>query len=143
MINYDTDFIGWCREQGTLVRARKFDAVDADNVAEEIESWARYFEHMLSRAMELLLATLLACGANRVSQMTLATREVARYDVIRLLDDFPGFKADIHRIIDEAWPGAVSYAASDTDLPPASFPTKCPWDTASILREYWYPESWS
>lgn len=38
---YESDFYAWAMEQASLLRARKFDAADIDNIAEEIESMGR------------------------------------------------------------------------------------------------------
>src|SRR5260370_40648867 len=39
--SYDRDFCAWSLEQARLVREGRWDAVDRDNVAEEIESLGR------------------------------------------------------------------------------------------------------
>ena len=36
-ITYDTDIIAWANEQAALIRARRFDLLDLEHIAEEIE----------------------------------------------------------------------------------------------------------
>jgi hypothetical protein len=38
---YETDFYTWANEQATLVRAGRFDEVDIENIAEELETLGR------------------------------------------------------------------------------------------------------
>jgi hypothetical protein len=38
-IEYEEDFHAWTVEQSRLLRAGEFSAIDAVNIAEEIESW--------------------------------------------------------------------------------------------------------
>jgi len=56
---YDTDFYQWTSEQVELLRAGRFDLIDADNIAEEIEglgkSDRRGIESQLARLVEHLL----------------------------------------------------------------------------------------
>jgi hypothetical protein len=39
--SYDGDFYTWTQEQGALLRAGRLDAIDRENIAEEIESLGR------------------------------------------------------------------------------------------------------
>ena len=38
---YESDFYAWAMEQAALLRERRLDAADIDNIAEEIESMGR------------------------------------------------------------------------------------------------------
>jgi hypothetical protein len=56
---YGADYAQWCAEQGALLRAGRVDAVDRENLAEEIESLGRSDKREIrSRLKELLLHLL-------------------------------------------------------------------------------------
>jgi hypothetical protein len=38
---YDTDFVVWADNTAELIRARRFEELDIENLAEEVESLAR------------------------------------------------------------------------------------------------------
>ena len=59
MITYQTDFYNWTQQQAALLKARKFDELDFDNLIEEIESMgASERKELDSRLIELLLHLL-------------------------------------------------------------------------------------
>ena len=48
---YDRDFYTWSQQQGRLVREGRWNEVARENIAEEIESWAReQFDKLKSEA---------------------------------------------------------------------------------------------
>src|SRR5205807_572525 len=57
--DYDRDFYGWSLEQARLVREGRWDAVDRDNVAEEIESLGREQFNKLASALRVLMLHML------------------------------------------------------------------------------------
>lgn len=59
LAGYDEDFALWSAEQGALIRAARFDRVDRENVADEIESLARAEQRHLEKFLGILLVNLL------------------------------------------------------------------------------------
>src|SRR5215470_9171137 len=57
---YDQDFYAWVQEQAALLKARQFDAIDLDNLIEEVESLARQERHLLWHRFRTLLTHLVA-----------------------------------------------------------------------------------
>src|SRR5205085_11646300 len=57
--SYDRDFYSWSLEQARLVREGRWDAVDRENVAEEIESLGREQFNKLESALRVLLVHIL------------------------------------------------------------------------------------
>ena len=52
---YDQDFYAWVQAQAALLKARQFDALDLDNLIEEVESIARQERHLLWHRFRTLL----------------------------------------------------------------------------------------
>ena len=56
---YKTDVVAWANEQAAFIRAGRFDLLDLENIAEEIESVGKSEKRELASRMSLLLAHLL------------------------------------------------------------------------------------
>src|SRR6266446_5324856 len=56
---YERDFYSWLMEQARHVRAGRWDALDRDNLAEEIESLGREQFNKLESALRVLLLHIL------------------------------------------------------------------------------------
>ena len=57
--NYEADIMAWAQEQARLLRARRFDALDIEHLAEEIEDVGKSEQRELENRMAVLLAHLL------------------------------------------------------------------------------------
>jgi hypothetical protein len=56
---YEEDFPLWAERQGALLRARRFDELDLDNLVEEVEALARNDRREVESRAELILIHLL------------------------------------------------------------------------------------
>lgn len=56
---YETDVVAWASEQAKLIRAGRFDLLDLEHIAEEIEDVGRSEQRELANRMAVLLAHLL------------------------------------------------------------------------------------
>ncbi len=57
--DYETDVVAWASEQARLIRAGRFDLVDREHIAEEIEDVGKSEQRELATRMAALLAHLL------------------------------------------------------------------------------------
>lgn len=138
---YDGDVFAWANEQAALIRARRFDALDLDNVAEEIESVGRSEQRELISRMAVLLAHLLKWQAQpgyrgRSWELTITEQRI-RLD--RVLTDNPSLRP---RLVEQAWiSGAwkqgVVLARRETGMD--DFPAACPWALEDVIRDGWLP----
>ena len=139
-MSYDDDFYTWTVDQGRIIRERRFDEIDTENAAEEIESWGAHFKHKLADLVEILQTCLLLCWAGKATEFNMHTRDVVRDQVKDMLKDYPGLKAELPSILTKEWSGAIQYATWQSGLTVADFPQTCPWGISELLLEYWYPE---
>jgi Domain of unknown function DUF29 len=58
-VSCDEDGYSWAPEQAALQRAGRLDAIDAPNIAEEIESWGESFSNELRSRHGTLVRRLL------------------------------------------------------------------------------------
>lgn len=140
---YDDDFVAWTERQAALIRAGRFDAVDRENVAEEIESLGRSDRRALASRLEVLIAHLLKWqfqpkGRSRSWSGTIRTQ---RHHLRRLLDESPSLRPAIAGEVDEAYPVAVIAAAAQTRIEEERFPTACPYTADQLLDEDFWPEA--
>ena len=52
---YKTDIIAWANEQAAFIRAGRFDLLDLENIAEEIEDVGKSEQRELENRMAILL----------------------------------------------------------------------------------------
>jgi hypothetical protein len=56
---YEIDFYAWTQEQARLLRERRFDDLDLDNLVDEVESVGRSDKRQIESRLEIPLAHLL------------------------------------------------------------------------------------
>lgn len=139
---YDHDFYAWTIEQAQLLREGRFDLIDLENIAEEIESLGKRDHRELRSRLEVLLGHLLKwqyqlarrCPGWRRTIMN-QRREIALVlgdspSLVRLLED--------QDWLHDVWKHAKARARQETDLD--CFPTNCPWGMQDeVLAHGWLP----
>ena len=141
--SYESDLVAWASEQASLIRAGRFELLDREHVAEEIEAVARSEQHELASRMAVLLAHLLKwqyqVDRRRASweRTILAQRKEIAYG----LHDTPSLvpKLQEARWLEMVWAKAVAQAVGETGLD--CFPDACPWAMREVLNEGWLPDT--
>lgn len=141
LAGYDEDFARWSSEQAMLIRAGRFDEVDLENVAEEIESLARSDRKEIRTRQEVLLRHLLKCEfqPNKRKEGWRTTIVEQREQIKLLLEESPSLKSFPASQIDWCYRLARLKAAGETGLPEDSFPRECPYTAAQVLDEDFLP----
>ena len=126
---YDKDFYGWTVNTARLMKDKKMDEVDFENVIEEIEALGRSEKHQLVNRLALVMAHLLKWQFQPLlrSHSWIYTIREQRLQANIHLKDNPSLKSRIEEIMSDAYSLAVSKAAKDTGLDQKSFPVKCPY----------------
>lgn len=138
---YQTDIIAWANEQAALIRMGKFDQLDLEHLAEEIEDVGKSEQRELESRMAVLLAHLLKWQFQPKRQGSSWARTIKeqRKGVLIRLNKTPSLKASTSDRAwwDEVWSDAVAQATAETELD--VFPEKCPWNMADVLTDGWLP----
>src|SRR2546426_5458898 len=103
--SYETDFYSWSFDQARLVREGRWDRIDRDNVAEEIESLGREQFNKLEGAFRVLLLHMLKWGhqpRKRSRSWVLSIRQ-QRLEIEDILADNPGLRPRIDEAISRAY----------------------------------------
>ena len=137
--SYDRDFYSWSLEQARLVREGRWDIVDRENVAEEIESLGREQFNKLESALRVLMLHMLTWDhqlERRSRSWSLSIRQ-QRLEVDDVLADNPGLKNRITEATTRGYRKARLEAVKETGLDEEAFPDACPYSWDDIVsREF-------
>jgi hypothetical protein len=136
---YERDFYSWTFEQARLVREGRWEGVDRENVAEEIESLGREQFAKLRSALRVLLMHVLKWDyqPERRSRSWVLSIEAQRVELEDVLEGNPGLKPKIAEAIAKGYRGAIIEAMRETSLEKSVFPAQCPYSWDDIVsREF-------
>ena len=138
---YDEDFAIWTAETARLLRAGRFDEVDIEHVAEEIEDMGKRDKRELHSRLTVLILHLLKWKwqpekQTRGRQSTLLTQ---RAELDRLLEDSPSLRRTVAAGIAKVYPAVLRSAVLETGLLPTAFPSECPFSPEQILDREFLP----
>ncbi len=137
-----TDLNAWASEQARLLRERRFDDIDAQGIADEIEDVGKSEQRELASRMAVLLAHLLKWDmqAQRRGSSWQATIRAQRKEIAYALLESPSLKPKLTEPlwVDMVWSNAVAAAMTETGI--ETFPDACPWSLETqALKEDWWP----
>ncbi len=138
---YEEDFALWSAEQAALIRAGKFDRVDLENVAEEIESLGRGNKSEIVSRMTIILVHLLKWQfqPERASNSWAASILEGRIRIADLLAESPSLRDYPAQALHRAYRAAPLAAAGETGLSLKTFPVECPYTADQVLDEAFFP----
>lgn len=139
--DYQNDFLLWIDKQVGLLRARKFDQLDLNNIIEEIDSMGKSLRRELESRLEVLMMHLLKCQfqPDKKSGRWLGTIHEQRAQIARLLEDTPSLRREVEQRAQRAYPSASYGAALETGLPEATFPAEICYSTVQLLDPRFFP----
>jgi hypothetical protein len=142
---YQQDFPLWAERQAALLRARRFDELDLDNLIEEVEDLSRRERDMVESHVETVLEHLLKLelsSADRPRRGWLVTVDKQRSKLARKLTmtlrnhlqaEVPALYAGLRR--------PMARQLGRAGVPPDALPTACPYTLDQILDPDWLPEN--
>ncbi len=132
--DYDEDFYTWLNQQAALLRARAFDELDIENLAEEIEDLGKEQFNKLVSAYRIILLHMLKWDHQPThrSRSWAGSIKTQRLSLVALLEDNPGLKSRRKSAVDRAFQMARIEAATETRLPEAQFPASCAYSLDDI-----------
>ena len=138
---YDEDFVLWTRSQAGLIRAGRFDLVDRENLAEEIESLGVSDRRELCRRIEVLMMHLLKWQFQPMhrSRSWRSTIRSQRGRIERVLKQSPSLRREMAEISREEYALAREAASSETGFALDTFPSSLPYSPEQILDETFFP----
>jgi len=141
---YEHDFFQWTQTTAALIRASKWQDVDVDAIAEELDSLGKRDQRELENRLEVLLRHLLKWryqparrARNRSWQSTIQEQ---RRRLARLLVQSPSLRPALTEALPEEYHHAGQRASYETRLPEETFPPTCPWAAEQVLAPDFWPE---
>ncbi len=139
---YDEDVLAWSQEQARLIRAGRFELLDVEHIAEEIEDVGKSEQRELANRMAILLAHLLKWQyqPERRGASWERTIKAQRKETAYHLDETPSLRPKLlePRWLDMVWSRALAQAVAETGLD--CFPDACPWMMDDeVLNPSWFP----
>ncbi|WP_162249970.1 DUF29 family protein [Methylobacterium sp. Leaf456] len=141
----DRDLYAWAYEQALALRRGQFPALDALNLAEEIEDLGGVIYNRMESALRITLMHLLKWDhqpEKRTRSWHLSIRN-GRLDVEDVLERHPSLNRRVPGAVAKAYRRARIDASGETGLDESVFPAECPYDRESIMTRPvpWPPAS--
>jgi hypothetical protein len=142
--SYEGDFYLWLLGQAELLRQGRFQDLDVENLAEEVESIGRSDKREVYNRLVVLMVHLLEYQFQHLKRtrswgLTIADQ---RFRLKLVLRDSPSLhQTYIPEVLDDIYPLARKRAAIQTDLPLGTFPDECPYALEQLLDEDFLPEA--
>jgi sugar-specific transcriptional regulator TrmB len=144
MFTIEEDFHGWLLDQAAALRARDYEALDCDHLAEELEIMgARERREMKDRLITLqehLLKLKFEPAEVHRHNSWRNTIEETRERIGDILEDSPGiFQGKPDQMLAETYKRARKAAARSSGLPVSTFPEECLWTYEQVMDENFFP----
>lgn len=141
--NYDADFHAWANEQATLLRAGRLSEIDAEHIAEEIETLGRGEKRELVSRLSVLLLHLLKWShqpERRGKSWELTIKEQRR-QLTRHLRDNPSLRAWTDQAMADAYGDAVLRAELEMNVARDMLPWSCPYGFEQAVDDAFWPDA--
>lgn len=138
---YDQDIVAWANQQAQALRAGRFDQLDLERLAEEIEDVGKSEQRELISRLAILITHLLKWGyqPERRGASWESTIRTQRDAIARRVKRTPSLKrtlADPDWFAD-AWNDGRDLALREPGL--SELPQACPWTLERIINPDWLP----
>jgi hypothetical protein len=139
---YKNDGHAWYFENARLLKEKRFEELDLDNLIEEVESMGRSERNVLKSYLNLLFMHLLKWQyqPERRGSSWQKSIKVHRYHVLVQLKENPSLKGCLDEIVKAAYESARYDAEKETELHLNIFPKHMPFTLDEALQEEWLPE---
>lgn len=141
---YDQDFNAWALDEAKKLKLKNFDALDIDNLIEEIEDMSKREISSLESRLVVLIMHLIKwqvqtekqCGSWR------GTISSQRLKIKNLLKKMPSLKNHLAELMNDAevYQDALQKASEETGIHQRLFPQELPYSQDQILDNDFYPD---
>ncbi|WP_192483187.1 MULTISPECIES: DUF29 domain-containing protein [Cysteiniphilum] len=140
---YNTDFYVWAIETAKAIKTGRFDTVDLEHLADEVESMAkRDYRELVSRLI-VLIAHLLKWQYQPTQRCSswLGTIREQRTQIELLLADSPSLKPKLSDLLsnDKTHSDAIKIVLTDTGLQTKDLPQILPYTLDQLLDDNYLP----
>ncbi|MCW5713274.1 MAG: DUF29 domain-containing protein [Bauldia sp.] len=139
---YERDFFAWTQEQARLLRERRFDELDLQNLIDEVESVGRSERREIASRLEILLAHLLKWRFQPGLRTPSWRRTIRdqRTEIRRVLNDNPSLRSFPSETLNLSYAAGCHRAADETGIDASLFPEECPFTIDQVLNHEFLPK---
>jgi hypothetical protein len=140
---YEGDFALWLRAQAELLHERKFELLDVENLAEEVDTMGKNLHRELKSRLNVILVHLLKVKfqPGHDSQNWLGTLDEQRDEIARLVEQSPSLTLHVAEYAAKEYPRAAAKASLETGLPVSTFPQSNPFSQSELLDSDYLPRA--
>jgi len=140
---YDADFNRWTLEQTAALRAGRFQDLDLENLAEEIEGLSKSDKRAIKSQLVRLLFHLLKLRfqPDQPSASWRNSVQDARFAIASIIEDSPSLRNYPAESLEAAYQKARDKDPENPTVDTRRFPASCPWTIAQALDERYWPEA--
>jgi hypothetical protein len=134
-------FVAWLEDQARCTRADEIEALDLENIAEELEGLARSDRREIRNRLTVLLIPLLkyVFQPRRRSSSRIGTIGEQRRRIAIVMNDSPSLRSFPASILNQCYAQACSEASDETELPQSTLPERCSFEIEAVLDPRWLP----
>ena len=135
---YESDFYGWTELQAKALANRQVEALDWQNLREELISLGKQEYRELVSRLTVLVGHLLKWEyqPDKRSRSWFLTIREQRRAIRRHLEGNPSLKSRIPTALSDAFEAGVDLALRETDLPIRTFPSHCSFTFEDIMADH-------
>ena len=139
---YDNDFSAWIQYTAQLLRERRWDEIDLEQLIEEVEDLGKSERSAIKSQLDRVLLHLLKweLQPQRRTDSWLDSITDARNQIERTIEDSPSLRRYPMEQLDACYQRARRRAAKQTGLPLSTLPAECLYDIDQVLDEDFMPE---
>jgi len=140
---YETDFNLWLEQTVNHLKKGNLQALDLDNLIEEISDMGRNNKREIFVRLKVLLMHLLKWQyqPKKRTNSWINTIDEQREQLELILRDSPSLKPYLADIFAECYQKAVRGTVNETNLPKENFPVDCPFTQEQVLNWDYLPEN--
>ena len=138
---YEKDYFLWLRSQIEALRSRRLEAVDIDNLVEELEDLGRSEKKAVSSDLRVLLIHLLKWKYQSQKRTNSWQATIAEHRQ-RLEESFevsPSLRRYYQECFAQSCQAACRGSSAQTGIPVDKFPGECPFESEQVLDLSWLP----
>lgn len=141
--DFSTDYHDWLSRTARLLRERRWQELDVEHLADEVEGLGKSERRGISSQLTRLLIHLLKWRyqPERRSDSWLDSISDARLQVQLAMDDSPSLQTYPAEELARCYLRARRSAAKQTGLAVTRFPPNCPFDLDALFDEDWLPDA--
>jgi hypothetical protein len=134
-VRFEDDYCAWVEQQVALLREGRLDAIDVENIAEELADMGTSERVRVESALKVLIMHMLKWDQqpekhSRSSAFTIAEQ---RRRISKWMRQSPSLKRRVDEMVADGYANARAWAAYEALLPEEDFPRDCPYSWDDIM----------